>query len=249
MGPDSGEMKKNSKILIVITARGGSKGIHRKNLVDICGKPLISYSITKALNASKQIEMDVLLSTEDIEIKRVAEKYGAWCPFLRPESLALDNVESFPVVKHAVEMAEQKKNYLYDIIVYINPTGVLWREVDLIKCLELLIKNDNNFESSVAITQIETHPFRMKRLLDDGRLINYIDQGFEDMRPRQTLPIVYRRAGSIYASIRSVIFEKETLVGDPCYGHIVPNETAIDIDNIVDLETAKSIINMENKND
>jgi len=232
----------------VIPARGGSKGIPKKNLADLEGKPLVAYAIQKALSVSIQRPMDVLLSTDDTSIKEVAEGYGAWCPFLRPDELARDNVESLPVVKHAAQIAEKERGYQYDFIVYLNPTGPLWRTADLVSCLDILINNkDICYESAVAVTSVSTHPFRMKRLLQDGRLINYIDQGFEDMRPRQTLPPVYRRAGSIYASRRSVVFDKETLVGDPCYGLLVPPETAVDIDSIVDLELVRSLLKMENQ--
>lgn len=232
----------------MITARGGSKGIPKKNLVDLGGKPLIAYAIEKAVSVSKELPMDVLLSTDDVAIKEVAESYGAWCPFLRPSELAEDNVESLPVVKHAAQLAEKERGYQYDLIVYLNPTGPLWRKADFLSCIDILVNNkDTYYESAVAITSVSTHPLRMKRILQDGRLINYIDQGFEDMRPRQSLPPVYRRAGSIYASRRSVIFDKETLVGDPCYGLIVPPETAVDIDSIVDLELVRSLLKIENK--
>ena len=236
------------KTLTVITARGGSKGIPKKNLVDLGGKPLIAHAIEKAILVSKTWPMDILLSTDDISIKEVAESYGAWCPFLRPAELAKDHVESLPVVKHAAQVAENERGYQYDVIVYLNPTGPLWRKEDFLSCLDILINNkDVYFESAVIVTTVSTHPFRMKRLLQDGRLINYIDQGFEDMRPRQSLPPVYRRAGSIYASRRSVIFDKETLIGDPCYGLLVPPETAVDIDSIVDLELVRSLLKKDNQ--
>jgi len=215
-------------------------------LVNLGGKPLVAYAIEKAISVSKEWPMDVLLSTDDKSIKEVAESYGAWCPFLRPSELAKDNVESLPVVKHATREAEKERGYKYDLIVYLNPTGPLWRTTDLVSCLDILVNNKHIcYESAVAVTAVSTHPLRMKRLLKDGRLINYIDQGFEDMRPRQSLPPVYRRAGSIYASRRSVIFDKETLVGDPCYGLLVPSETAVDIDSIVDLELVRSLLKME----
>ena len=79
----------------------------------------------------------------------------------------------------------------------------------------------------------------MKRILNDDRIVNYIDQGFEEMRGRQTLPKVYKRAGSIYVSRRDVVMYKNTLVGDPCKGIIVPYSTAIDIDRLEDLELAR----------
>lgn len=233
-------MKKNDTIAIII-ARGGSKGIPRKNLVKLSGKPLISYAISKTLEAAKQWPMEVLVSTDDEEIKSVAESYGAWCPFLRPPELAEDHVTSFPVVKHALSIAETINKNKYEFVAYIQPTSPLWRVSDLVKCLNVL-KIRSDFLSAVAVTEVGTHPFRMKRLIGGERLINFVDQGFEDMRPRQLLPKVYKRAGSIYVSRREVILNKETLVDNQCYGLVVPRNTAIDIDDYIDLLTVESII-------
>jgi len=226
--------------IVIILARGGSKGIPRKNITDLCGKPLISYTIEKALEVSKIWNLEVLVSTDDKEIKAISEKYGAWCPFLRPKELAEDNVTSYPVVKHALSEAELISGRKYKYIVYLQPTSPLWETKDLVSCLNIL--SSSNFNSVVAVTEVDTHPFRMKRITSGGNLINYIDQGFEDMRPRQVLPKVYRRAGSIYASKRDVIVNKGTLVDENCYGYLVSRESAVDIDTKVDLLTVKSLL-------
>jgi len=226
------------KSLVVIIARGGSKGIPRKNLSDIGGKPLVSHIVETALSAADELKFDVILSTDSEEIRQVAQDTGAWAPFLRPPELAEDDVPSWPVVQHAVKQAESIKQTRYDLIIYLQPTAPLCRAEDILRCIHTLATNPEA-ESAVAITEVDTHPFRMKRMLSDGRLINYIDQGFEDMRPRQKLPKVYRRAGSIYASRRKVVMEDDTLVGDPCIGVLVPPMTAIDVDTEVDLEIVR----------
>lgn len=231
------EMQK-TKCLAVVIARGGSKGIPKKNLADIGGRPLIAHSINSMLIASSSEKVDIILSTDSDEIRDAGIKAGAWAPFLRPAELAADDVPSWPVVQHAVTQAEKIKETRYDLIVYFQPTAPLCRPEDIVRCIRTLHENQTA-ESAVAITAVETHPFRMKRLLNDGRLINYIDQGFEDMRPRQQLPKVYRRAGSVYASRRKVVMEGNTLVGDPCIGVVVPPETAIDIDTEIDLELVR----------
>ncbi len=158
--------------------------------------------------------------------------------FSDPPELAEDDVPSWPVVQHAVKKAELIRQTRYDLIIYLQPTAPLCRAEDILRCIHTLHKNPEA-ESVVAITEVDTHPFRMKRMLSDGRLINYIDQGFEDMRPRQQLPKVYRRAGSIYASRRKVVMEDDTLVGDPCIGVVVPPMTAVDIDTEIDLELVR----------
>ena len=229
---------KNFNVLAVVIARGGSKGVPRKNLTHVGSQPLVAHIIRSALHATSSEYFHLIVSTDSEEIRQAAIDAGAWSPFLRPAELAADNVPSWPVVQHAVEQAETIKQMRYDIIVYLQPTAPLCRPEDIVRCIQEL-KENPDAESAVAVTEVETHPFRMKRLLNGGRLINYIDQGFEDMRPRQQLPKVYRRAGSIYASRRKVVMEGNTLVGDPCIGVVVPPETAIDIDTEIDLELVR----------
>jgi len=224
--------------LVVVIARGDSKGVPRKNLMPVGNLPLLGHIVQAAIKASETLPLAVILSTDSEEIRQAAIDAGAWAPFLRPAELAEDDVPSWPVVQHAVEQAESIKRTRYDVIVYLQPTAPLCRPEDIVRCIRTLHENPNA-ESAVAVTEVETHPFRMKRLLNDGRLINYIDQGFEDMRPRQQLPKVYRRAGSVYVSRRKVVMEGNTLVGDPCIGVVVPPETAIDIDTEIDLELVR----------
>jgi len=237
------------KVLFVVIARAGSRGIPGKNLQNIDGSPLISHMISSALAASADFESsDVVFSTDSEEIRQAALEAGAWAPFLRPVELAGDNVPSWPVVQHAVREAESIRRSSYDVVVYLQPTAPLCRHADISRCIHVL-QEKPQAESAVAVTEVDTHPFRMKRMLSDGRLINYVDQGFEDMRPRQQLPKVYRRAGSVYASRRNVVMEDDTLVGDPCIGVVVPPETAIDIDTELDLELARLVYERNKSNE
>jgi CMP-N,N'-diacetyllegionaminic acid synthase len=227
-----------TNILAVLIARGGSKGIKNKNLAPIGGRPLFSYIYHTCIEASKEKPLDLIFSTDCPKIRDAALELGAWAPFLRPAHLAADNVPSWPVVQHAIIEAEKIKNRKYDLIVYLQPTSPLCRPQDIVSCIETLEK-EPHFDSAVAVTEVETHPFRMKRLLGGRSLVNYIDQGFEDMRPRQQLPKVYRRAGSVYASRRNIIFDQNTLVAESCAGIVVPPETAVDVDNPIDLQLVR----------
>jgi len=227
------------RTIAVIPARGGSKGIPRKNLVELGGKPLIAHMIGHAI-ASSEIT-DVVVSTEDEEIAHVARAHGAKAPFLRPAELATDLVPSLPVVQHAVSEMEAREQDRYGLVVLLQATAPLCRPMDIAACVRKLRENAL-IASVVAVAPVSTHPFRMKRIVDSDRLINYIDQGFEDMRPRQVLPPVYRRAGSVYASRRAVVMEGNTLVGDPCSAVIVPADTAVDIDGPLDLELVRLLL-------
>jgi CMP-N-acetylneuraminic acid synthetase len=198
----------------------------------------VAHTIRRALQLGEWAT--VVVSTEDEEIAAVARQYGARVPFLRPVELAEDHTPSLPVVEHAVRAMEAEDGLEYDLVICLQPTTPLCRPADIAACVARLEEN-SRWASAVAVTPVSTHPLRMKRLLDDGRLLNYLDQGFEDMRPRQLLPPVYRRAGSVYASRRRVVLEEGTLVGDRCAGIVVPPETAIDIDSPLDLELARLI--------
>lgn len=228
---------KRLETIAVIPARGGSKSIPKKNLADLGGIPLIAHIINSALSTSYQ--MDVIVSTEDSKIAETAKYYGAEVPFARPQELAEDHVHSLPVIQHAIWEVEKYKQKRYELIALLQPTAPLCIPQDIDACIEKLI--NKNAETVLALTEVGVHPLRMKRLIDEDRVINYIDQGYEDMRPRQVLPKVYKRAGSVYVSRRHVVMEKNTLVGEPCLGVIVPPERAIDIDSPLDLELARFV--------
>jgi len=227
-------------ILAVAIARSGSKGIPGKNLALVGGEPLVAHIIKSALKAAESMPFDVMLSTDAENIRDAGIAAGAWAPFLRPAELARDDIPSLPVVQHAIKEAENRRGIRYDIVVILLPTTPLCRPEDILSCVQMLIQKPS-VNSVVAVTEVETHPFRMKRMLEDGRLINYIDQGFEDMRPRQSLPKVYRRAGSVKVIRRAVIMEKNYLVGDPCIGVEVPPETAVDVNTPLDLELVRRL--------
>lgn len=223
-------------VLVVVPARGGSKGVPRKNMAELNGVPLVAHAVKRSLEALADWggAGEVVVSTDSQEIQEAAVAAGADCPQLRPAELAGDLVPSLPVVQHAVAEKETRSGQVFDVVVLVQATSPLWRTADFRRCLEAL-EPGQSWDSAVLVAQVATHPFRMKRMLDDGRIINLIDQGFEDMRPRQTLPPVFRRAGSVYASRRDVVMVEDRLVGQRCLGVEVPSDTAVDIDTPSDL--------------
>ncbi len=224
------------RVLAVIPARGGSKGIPRKNLADLCGKPLIEYSIRAGLDAASITRL--LVSTDDHEIADVARALGADVPFMRPAHLATDTAHSLPVVQHAVAAAEEEEGSRYDVIVLLQPTTPLRTAKDIDDGIGLL--GSSGADSVVSVVDVgANHPYRMKQIEADGRLVNFVDQGFEDMRPRQELPRVYIRSGDLYISTRRVVMEQNTLVGRNCRAVIVPDDRAVNIDTPLDLMRAE----------
>lgn len=225
-------------ILAVIPARGGSKGVHRKNLRPLGGKPLIGWTIEAAL-ASPSVSR-IILSTDDEAIAAAGRGYGDIVPFLRPADLATDTAPTLPVVQHAVHFAESTGPRV-DVVVLLQPTTPLRRSCDIEEGLDKLRRT--GCDAVVSVTDVGgNHPFRMKRLVAGDRLINFIEQGQEDMRPRQLLPPVYIREGSIYIARRELVMDAGTLVGGDVRGLVVPPERAVNIDTMADFERAERLM-------
>ena len=226
------------KILAIIPARGGSKGVPRKNIVNINNIPLIGYTINAALKSNKLT--DVVVSTDDAEIAEISRDLGAQVPLIRPIDLASDQAQSSPVIEHAVHFMENIKGFKYDAVLMLQPTSPLRTSKHINESLDLFTSQD--CDSVVSIVSVGgNHPFRMKRLIGD-QLINYIDQGFWDMRPRQSLPDVYIRNGAIYLIKRNVFMQNQQLIGDRCLGYIMNDYESTNIDTPIDLKIAELLL-------
>ena len=225
-------------LLAVIPARGGSKGIKRKNVRMLNRKPLVFYTINVAKNCD--FISDVVVSTDDEEISKLSLEFGAQVPFIRPASLATDETPSYDVVKHGLLEMESRKNIRYDAVMMLQPTCPLRTVEDLDNSIRIF--QSTRADSVVSVVELsDKHPFRMKRLVGD-RLINYIDQGFEDMRPRQSLPKVYIRNGAIYVSTRRSFLSSESLVGQDCRAYLMPDSRSVNIDSEIDLLLAERLL-------
>jgi CMP-N-acetylneuraminic acid synthetase len=229
------------KILAIIPARGGSKGVPRKNIRKINNVPLIGYTINAALKSNYLT--DIVVSTDDPEIAEISKSFGAQVPFIRPKELASDDAESASVVEHALDFMEKDKSIKYDSILMLQPTSPLRTSKHIDDSIELL--NSKECDSVVSITSVGgNHPLRMKCIVDN-ELINYIDQGFWNMRPRQSLPDVYIRNGAIYLIRRDLFKKKRQLIGKKCLGYIMSDDESINIDTLIDLKIAKLYLEKE----
>ena len=225
-------------ILAVIPARGDSKSIPRKNIVNVNGKPLISYTINAALEVD--CLTDIVVSTEDPEIAEISKELGAQVPFIRPLSLASDDAQSFPVIEHALQFMEKVRGFKYDAILMLQPTSPLRTSKHINDSIDLF--NSQKCDSVVSITSVGgNHPLRMKRF-EGNKLVNYIDQGFWNMRPRQILPDVYIRNGAIYLIRRDVIIEQSQLIGTMCLGYVMSDIQSVNIDTPIDLMVAELLL-------
>ncbi len=230
--------KVNTRILCVIPARGGSKSIKKKNLINFNGNPLIYYTITVAKKFKKS--MDIIVSTDDTEIKNYSESLGVRVPFLRPKKLSNDTALSIDVLKHSIEFMEGLKQKKYDDILMLQPTSPLRNEKHINDSLKLY--EEKNVNSLVSVVGVDAyHPLRMKKI-QNNKLVNYIDQGFEDMRPRQSLPKVYIRNGAIYLCKRNLILHENKIVDNSCIPYEMNQSESVNIDSEIDLIIADYFI-------
>jgi len=234
-------MYKNKKTLAVITARGGSKGIPRKNIKNLHDKPLIAWTIDIA-KQSKAIT-HLIVSTDDKEIAKIAKQYGAQVPFIRPARLAQDSTPHLPVMQHAIHFMEKKLNCIFDYVVILQPTSPFRTVEDLDKTIKKLIKK--NADSAVSLVKVEeNHPVKIKKI-KDGKVLPYCMKEKEGIR-RQDLPVAYKRSGAVYAIKRDLIIKENKLYGNNIVGYIVPKERSIDIDTPLDWVQAEHMLRKSN---
>jgi CMP-N,N'-diacetyllegionaminic acid synthase len=224
-------------IIAIIPARGGSKGIPRKNIKDLNGKPLIGYILETALKVE---EIDrVIVSTENLEIANVAKEFGAEIPFLRPKELAEDSVPTLPVLQHAISYLEENENFTPDIIVLLYATSPLVKKERISQAIRLLI--EENFDLVISVVKDKGHFWIEK------------DGNFERLYPRtiknrQFENPLFRENGAIYVYKKFAIMEQNCMV-DLNVGFIkMCNYESIDIDEPFDFEIAKNLIFYEGIN-
>jgi CMP-N,N'-diacetyllegionaminic acid synthase len=228
------------KIIGIIPARGGSKGIPQKNIKLLNGKPLISYTIDAA-KKSKFID-HVFVSTDDTQISEISKQYGAEIPCLRPKELAADDTLTLPVIQHMTRYVEENIDKT-DIIITLQPTSPLRTAQDIDNAIQKLIDTDADSVSSVF--EVETHPY-LTATVDVDR-INWL-YSEEKRGRRQDFPHIYALNGAIYATKREVLLEGNSLYGKDNRAYIMPQERSIDIDNIYDFIQIESILKKGNKN-
>ncbi len=221
------------KINVIIPARAGSKGITDKNLQTVNKISLVERSIMHARALQESFETTIWISTDIKEIIQSFSQEEGIRIHKRASSLCGDKVLTYDVVKDLILKEELDND---QIIVLYQPTSPFRDVKESEKAINMII-NNNYWNSSVSLTKIRSsHPFRMKRLASNGECFDYIDQGFEDMRPRQSLPEVYIRSGSFYISKISLIRSVGHLLPKPTFGIIHSDEKyEINIDNMSDL--------------
>lgn len=238
-------MKSNEKeVLCIIPARAGSKGLKNKNIVDLCGKPLIFYTINPAMN-SKYVSR-VHVSTNCLKIKKIAESFGAEVPFLRPNTLASDTASIEATLKHHIEKLRNEHDYEPDIVLYLQPTDI-FRTVDQInECIENLVE-DPNLDSCFVANP--THKKFWKLNVETNKH-ERVNTGMYESR-QVSRDIFLREDTGIACATRPRVLIEMKRVGDNC--KIIENDdeySSIDIHTEKSLYLAECVVRREiNKKD
>ena len=222
------------RVLGIIPARGGSKGVLRKNIKLLCGKPLLAYTVESALMAKRLTR--TILSTDDKEIAEAGMKLGVDVPFLRPQELAEDTTPMLPVVMHAIQALEEAGEQ-YDAICLLQPTNPLRSFEDIDNCIELL--EETGADSVISMLRVPDtyNPKWVYWQSDDGRMSLSTGED-EPVSRRQDLPAAFHREGSIYATRRKVLSEYGNLYGKNVQGYEVDSRNYANIDTLEDWENA-----------
>jgi CMP-N,N'-diacetyllegionaminic acid synthase len=228
------------KVLGVITARGGSKGIPGKNLKLLAGKPLLAYTIDTARRSGALDR--VILSTEDEAIATAGRDLGCDVPFIRPMDLALDDTPHLPVIQHATRWMQDRINYQPDAVMILQPTSPLRTAEDIVAAVALLDNSGADSVLSVNEVPLHSHPMRTLRLDATGHAVLFVsgDPVRKRINRRQDLPPAWVMNGAIYACRTRVLFDAEpSLYGDRVVAYRMPANRSISIDDLEDWHAAE----------
>lgn len=221
-------------VVAIITARGGSKGLPRKNVLPLAGKPLIAHSILAARECRRIGRC--IVSTEDPEIRQVSLEYGAEV-IDRPAELATDLALSADVVRHVLETLASAGR-LPDYFVLLQPTSPLRTGAHVEACLSSYL--DSTAACTVSVTETEHHPYK-DFTLEQGHLHPLFGKEYLS-QPRQRLPAIYRPNGAVYAMKCRTFLEQHGFFVEPALPYIMANEDSIDIDSAFDLQVAELLL-------
>lgn len=227
------------KILGIIPARGGSKGLPGKNIKLLNGIPLIAYTIKEALNS----KLDAcIVSTDSEEIAQVARNYGGNVPFIRPAEFATDNASSVDVVIHAIDFMKTHYNQEYDAIMLLQPTTPFRNSEDINQAIDILVSS--NADSVISVTDVGgTHPARMKFIVDGNLIDPPFVEAFEGQN-RQELKPMFIRNGGIYLT-RIDVIKGGSFKGTISKALVMPQKRSVNIDDIDDFEFAEWLLNKQ----
>ena len=225
------------KILCIIPARSGSKGLPNKNILNFQGFPMLVWSIKQAQQSNYNKDIRIILSTDSEEYRQIGLKYGAEVPFLRPEEISGDLSTDYECIKHCLDYLE-KEDYIPDFIIQLRPTYPT-RNVEILNnCIKTFIEKRNEYDSLRTVIPFEKSPYKMYRVLDNKLkpLFLVVDSIIEPYNEcRQKLPDTYLHNGYIDI-LNTNIVKNGTISGKNIYPYIMSKNEYHDIDTLKDLE-------------
>lgn len=231
------------EVLAIIPARGGSKGLPRKNVRNFAGHPLISYSIAAGLQAETVTR--TIVSTDDEEIAAVARKYGAEIPFMRPAEYAQDSTLDLPVFQHALNWLAEHEGYRPEVVVQLRPTSPV-RPPTLVDDAVRMLLADPNADSVRGIVPAGQNPHKMWRVDPQAKYMHNLLEvpGVPEPynAPRQILPQVYWQTGHIDALRPRAILEQNSMSGANILPLLIESRYTVDIDGLLDLQKAEWLV-------
>jgi CMP-N,N'-diacetyllegionaminic acid synthase len=227
---------KERKILAIIPAREGSKRLPQKNKMELNGKALIEWTIQPALESN--LIDTTLISTDDNDILELVKKYDVLTPFKRPKELADDTSTIFDVIVHAIEHFKSKEVFFSHILL-LQPTSPLRNSKDIEQAIQEL---NEKTKSIVSVCETEHSPLWTNILPNDLSMKDFIPKKYNNVRS-QDLPSYYRLNGAIYLSEIEYYIKNKGFFGADTYAYVMPNNRSIDIDNKIDFELCKIMMN------
>lgn len=230
-------MINGKKVLAIVPARGGSKRLPRKNLLDFCGKPLIAWSI-EAAKGSKFVDKCVV-TTDDLEISKIAEQFGAEF-HIRPDELASDTASSVDVVLDVIEQQSE----IYDYLLLLQPTSPLRQSEHVDQALTSMI--NKSADAMVSVSECLHSPLLANTLPESGSMDDFISEVFKNKRS-QDLPKYYSLNGAIYIIDTSKFINQKTfLLRENTFSYIMKPEVSVDIDTSLDFKIASFLFSNRN---
>lgn len=229
------------KVLAIVPARGGSKGLPGKNIREMCGKPLIAWSIEKA-KKSRYLDT-VLVSTDCQDIAAVAQRFGAHVPFIRPAELASDTASTYDVIRHALAHAREVENTEYDLIVLLEPTSPLREDDDIDRMLESLVARSDAFDAIISVGEVTEHPSIMKRL--DGERMTPFCPELPQTTRRQDNAAAFFPFGVAYIAKTGALLAENTFYTQRCTYFEIKRYQNFEIDDIYNFLCTEAVMKHE----
>jgi CMP-N-acetylneuraminic acid synthetase len=231
-------MLNDKHVLGIIPARGGSKRLPRKNLLNLAGRPMITYTIEAGLQSAFIDEL--LVSTDDLEIAGISSAWGAQVPFMRPSALAKDESSTFEVIQHAIDYYKEEKEKEFEYIILLQPTSPLRDCTEIDRAMMLF--QSKEADAVISVSECDHSPLWCNTLPDTLAMDKFLSEDIKNKRS-QELDKYYRLNGAIYICRISSLMEQKTLfLQDNIFAFLMPREKSVDVDTMLDLMMCETIL-------